>query len=143
MAEPRAELAPADGRPLSLNSLRQWRVYAGLLEGLPTRERNDAEIASIVAQAREMDRHEPFVVTPEQRPIAYEGRYRFGTPATLPAICCVARFTSLQPARDSEMHYSLLTVIWFQDDYAFPLSEGAAEAIARLDWQRLALDAKY
>jgi hypothetical protein len=143
MAESRSELKLTDGRSISLNSLRQWRVYAGLLEGLPTRERNDAEIASIVAQARETDRHEPFVVIPQQQPIAYEGRYPFGTPAALPSICCVARFTSHRPARDTKMDYSLLTVIWFQDDFAFPLSEGAARAIARLDWHELALDAEY
>jgi hypothetical protein len=143
MAAPLPELKPSDGRSLTLDSLRQWRVYSGLLEGLPTRERNDAELASIIAQARETDRHEPYVVIPQQRPIKYEGRYPFGEPASLPGICCVARFTSHQPARDQKMDGSVLTVIWFQDGYAFPLSEAAAQAIARLDWQELARDIEY
>jgi len=36
-----------------------------------------------------------------------------------------------------------LTVIWFQDEYAFPLSEDAERAIHTLDWQRLASEGEY
>lgn len=38
-------------RAITLESLKQWTVYSGLLEGYPTRERNDAEIQRLVADA--------------------------------------------------------------------------------------------
>jgi len=47
--------------------------------------------------------------------------------------------TSSRPKLDC----SGLTVIWFQDEYAFPLSEDAERAIHTLDWQRLASEGTY
>jgi hypothetical protein len=133
----------ATGRVLSLESLDQWFVYAGLLEGLPTRERNDAEIEMILARARQRDRYEPFLITPIQRPLESHLPFRFGEATALPAIACVARFFSQKPARDPKLDCSGLTVIWFQDEYAFPLSEDAERALHTLDWQRLASEGTY
>jgi hypothetical protein len=140
---PHHKLTLSDGRVVSLESLRQWLVYAGLLEGLPTREQNDAEIAALVAKARADDRHDPLLIPPAQRPIAYEGRYPFGEPACLPPVACVARLRSHKPARDMGMDCSDLTVIWFQDDYAFPLSAEAEQSIMAIDWAKLARDDQY
>jgi hypothetical protein len=36
------------------------------------------------------------------------------------------------------VHVTCLTVIWFQDGYAFPLSSEASTAIRALDWETLA-----
>jgi hypothetical protein len=143
MSLPRNKLKLLCGRTVSVHSLRQWSVYAGLLEGLPTRERNDADLARIVAEARQAEGHEPFVIAPTQKPIEYNGRYPFGQPAALPAICCVARLHSFQPAQNSAMDCSDLTVIWFQDDYAFPLSEEVERQIYAIDWTALAHDDEY
>ncbi len=129
------------GRNVYLQSLKQWSVYAGLIEGLPTRERNDDMIQQLVAEASRRDGHAPLLITPVQPLIPYdEGRYPFGVPAMLPAIGCVARFHCGAPARNHQRNHSDLTVIWFQDDFAFPLSEQAAQAIHEMDWETLAND---
>jgi hypothetical protein len=121
----------ASGRTIRLHALDQRAVYAGLLEGLPTREMNARTIDAIIREARARTGQEPFLIAPAQTRIEYEGRYPFGEPATLPGIGCVADFVS---SGKDPLHYTSLTVIWFQDDYAFPLSAEAAAALTALDW---------
>jgi hypothetical protein len=129
------ELTLASGRTLYLTSLRQSATYEGLVEGLPTREMNADTIAGFVEEARERSGHEPFVIQPVETPITHEGKYPFGEPARIPAIACVADFTSKGKTWD---YRSSLTVIWFQDEYAFPLDASVESALLALDWDRLA-----
>ena len=129
------ELTLKSGRTIRLESLRQWTVYGNLIEGLPTRERNATELDSIRRETRDRDGHDPYLIEPTQTPIEYESRYPFGEPAALPAICCVAHFVS---SGGDALRYTRLTVIGFQDDYAFPLSAAAEAALITLDWGRLA-----
>jgi hypothetical protein len=75
------------------------------------------------------------VIEPVQTPIKYDGRYPFGEPASLPAIACVADFTSTGKSWE---YRSSLTVIWFQAEYAFPLDVNVEAALLALDWDRLA-----
>jgi hypothetical protein len=129
------EFTLKSGRTLRLDSLRQWAVYSGLLEGLPTRERNDAMLEGLRTEARGRDGHEPYLIEPTQTPIEYEGKYPFGEPAALPPICCVAHFSS--DALDA-LHYTCLSVIWFQHDYAFPISAEVEAELSSLNWGKLA-----
>lgn len=131
------------GRIVLLESLKQWHVYAGLLEGVPTRARNDAELQRLVDESRRQHGHEPFLITPVQERIQIERSHRRGEPARLPAIGCIGRFYSHQPARDRGMDCSDLTIIWFQDDYAFPLSPDVEQTILAVDWVKLARDSQY
>ena len=139
----RASFTLSNGFTVRLESLEQWAVYAGLLEGLPTKQRNDAELKRLVDEAERRDGHPPFLIIPVQEPIRYEGRYPFGEPARLPSIGCIGRFHSLEPARDSSKDCSDLTIIWFQNDYAFPLDLETERAIAAVDWKTLARDGEY
>lgn len=143
MRSGRSQFTLSNGRMVSLQSLEQWAVYAGLLEGLPTRERNDSELKHLVERVGRKDGHPPFLVAPAQTPIHREKRYPFGDPARLPSIGCIGRFHSFQPARDPSMDCSDLTIIWFQEDYAFPLSPEADLAIVGVDWDTLARDGEY
>ncbi len=114
-------------------SLHQWVVYNGLLEGLPTREMNAGMIEHARSEARTRTGHESFLIEPAQTQIQDVGDYPFGEPAALPAIGCVADFVSF-----GGNYYTSLTVIWFQDDYAFPISPEAERALVALDWENLA-----
>jgi hypothetical protein len=96
-----------------------------------------------VEDARQHDGHDAFLIVPVQQPIKHDGRYPFGDPAALPSIACMGRFHSHKPARDSSKDCSDLTMIWFQDDYAFPLSADAERAIIAVDWDGLACDRDY
>jgi hypothetical protein len=139
----RSRFTLSNGRTIGLQSLKQWAVYAGLLEGLPTRQRNHAELKRLVEEVGRQDGRAPLLITPVQEPIEYEGRYPFGEPARLPSIGCIGRFHSHEPASDSSKDCSDLTIIWFQDDYAFPLSPEVERAIVTVDWDALARDGAY
>jgi hypothetical protein len=114
---------------ISCQSIRQWRTYAGLLEGLPTRQKNERDIEHLLKQERERGwwAGEPYLVPPVVRPIEYEvgRRYPFGDPEALPNVTCVARYVA---------YPSELTIIWFQDEFAFPIDPQVLEHLQGLDW---------
>ncbi len=137
------ELVLNSGRQIYLRSLKQWEFYEGLLEGLPTVEMNRRRLERIVAEHR-VPYGEPFVIQPDEKPIEYTGgRYPFGTPAAFPGIACVGRFDSLSPVGDRDKDFSGLVVIWFQQDFAFPIARDVVEELQRLAWESLALDMEY
>ena len=92
MTSARSHFMLSTGRSVGLQFLEQWQVYAGLLEGLPTKEGNDAELKRLVEKTSRQDGHPPLLITPVQEPIQYEGHYPFGEPAKLPPIACTGRF---------------------------------------------------
>jgi hypothetical protein len=139
----RGQFTLSDGRAVRLRSLDQWSVYAGLLEGLPTRERNERQIEHVVLKAKEQDRHPPFLIVPIQEPIEVGESHPLGEPTRLPPVGCVGRFRSPKPAHDQAMDCSDLTIVWFQSDYAFPLSPEVERAIITVDWVNLARDSEY
>lgn len=136
-------LTLSSGRAVQLVAMKQSLTYEGLLEGLPTKRMNDAQLERLVATATRDDGHPPLLITPTQTPIPYEGRYFLGDPASLPSIVCIGRFFHSAPARDTTKHCSSLTIIWLQDDYAFPISAEAEHAIINADWTSLACDQEY
>ncbi|MHB8901764.1 MAG: hypothetical protein ACYC6Y_23660, partial [Thermoguttaceae bacterium] len=82
---------------------------------------------------------------PTEIPIAYEREqpYPFGTPAKLPRIECIARFVRPQFARDKTKDLSQLVVIWYQDDFAFPVDEEIAEKFKAINWNAEAADGEW
>lgn len=121
------------GGTISCSSLRQWRTYTGLLEGLPTRQMNERDIEHLLKQERDRGwwAGEPYLVPPVVRSIEYDGKYPFGVPEALPHVTCVARYISY-PAE--------LTVIWFQQEFAFPIDPQVFDHLQGIDWARLAID---
>ena len=119
------ELDLLSGRRIYLLELRQYLTYEGLLEGLPTAERNKQRLERLVAEYRDKPyAGGPYLIRPAERPIEYNRGgepYPFGTPSALPAVTCVGRFDSLQPARNQSSELSGLVVIWFQEEFAFPI----------------------
>jgi uncharacterized protein (TIGR02996 family) len=147
-SEFRYDIRLASGRWIYLNSLRQERVYAGLLEGLPTRDLNQGIIDRLVEGERRAHPHDelpPLLLTPEQRPIKHSKReyYPFGEPAQLPEFSCVGHFISHSPARNMGMMMSTLTVIWFQDEFAPPIGPDVWPQFRAIDWDQHAEDGDY
>ena len=56
----------------------------------------------------------------------------------LPAVTCICGLEAPRSTRDDDLDLSVLTLIWFQDEYALPIQEDVATAIHLLDWDRLA-----
>jgi len=59
---------------------------------------------------------------------------RQGTAAALPSITCIARFMSDVLPNDHENIASVLCVIWFQGDFAFPVDPLVLMELASMDW---------
>jgi hypothetical protein len=140
------ELELPSGRTIHLQELRQYRTYEGLLEGLPTLERNREGVERLVAQHggfRFSGR--PYLVAPRETPLEYHGGrpYPFGTPSALPGVTCIGRFESGQPARDRARDYSRLVVIWFQEEFAFPIAPSVVAELLTIDWAEHATDDDY
>src|SRR3954471_3113148 len=129
-----------NGRDVSVDSIRQWYTYGGLLEGLPTDRMNRRLIDGLLREERERG-GEPYLVPPPVRPLPQwaDRPYPFGIPEALPAVACVARLSS-SPARDQTMDGSGLTVIWFQEDFAFPIDPAVLAQLRDLDWGERAID---
>ena len=132
----RASLELAPGRKIELMGIDQYGTYEGLLLGVPTREMNQEKMDRLrVSYLRPGEYGVPLLLEPEQRPIEVPSHiHRIGTPARLPAVTCIARFMSgaLQDCGDI---WSVLRVIWYQDDFAFPIAEGVLQQIAAIDWE--------
>ncbi|GAA2800359.1 hypothetical protein GCM10010505_28970 [Kitasatospora aburaviensis] len=66
----------------------------------------------------------------------------FGPVELLPAVTCVGSFSSqpIDPERDSVLHYSALTVVWFQATPDIPSGEDADHGLRGICWDDLARD---
>jgi len=147
---PRKEPLPTNqielrsGIVVRMRELRQSGTYEGLLEGLPTRERNQQQLEYIQAQHCSHPFYgKPHLVPPLETVIDIGEPYPFGTPARLPAVICVARFMASKPVRDPRADYSCLTVIWLQDTFAWPPEPAMLEQLQAIDWIALASDREY
>ena len=140
------DLKLLSGREITLQGLEQRRVYEGMLEGLPTREKNQRILESLREQARRrLPSVEPYLVPPRETPIKWHRpeKYPFGDPARLPSVACIAHFRSSSPARDRNLDYSELVVVWLQEEFAFPIDPHVLEHLLALDWERLAGEWEY
>ncbi len=135
------------GTTIHLRSLDQSLVYGGWMAGVPTRETNQDAIERVVAKAREvLEGCEPYLIHPPARPIEPDPRPAFARrvpPERIPGVACIARFLSHQPARDPTSDFSQLVVVWFQDDFAFPIDPSVMEHLHALDWKRIAFGFGY
>ncbi len=140
-----SQLRLQSGRTIYLRSLRQQVTYGGLLEGFPTRQMNQDIIEGILSSERRRDAGDPYLIPPVQRPLEYPRArpYPFGEPVALPPVSCVARFTSLEPARDKAMDGSELVVVWFQGEFALPVDRQVVQQLLAIDWNQHAFDFDY
>jgi len=144
------ELPLRSGRTITLKRLNQVMTYAGLLEGTPNREMNDRHIEYALREAQEMyvAGFRPHLIPPPRQdyyrtPGDMQRIRDFSPhhiPEWLPVVQCVGSFQSGVTARNPDMHVSVLTVVWFQDEYAPPIREPALSQLRELDWESLAVD---
>lgn len=140
------ELDLPSGRRLFLRHLQQYVTYAGRLEGFPTAGENKRTVQRLIAEYRDRPYPgEPYLIPPTERPIEFLGgrRYPFGTPSALPAVTCIGRFESLSPARDPQCDGSGLVVIWFQEEFAFPIDASVVAQLLTIKWEKHAGDWTY
>ena len=131
-----AELGLLSGKGIHLRELWQYLTYDGLLEGLPTEEMNERTLQHLLARYKDRPYPgAPYLIRPTQRRIDSSQRdpYPFGNPSALPRVTCISRFESRDAALDQP--FSGLVVIWFQQEFAFPIDPAVVTQIETIDWQ--------
>jgi|CXWL01.1.fsa_nt_gi hypothetical protein len=141
------EFQLASGRNINLIGINQRETYAGFLEGMPTKEINQLLIKEAVEAAKQLWNEAPYLIEPIETPIIWKREYPLGIPASIPGKVCISQLRSFYPRGEnmglSGLEYSLLTLVWFQDEFAFPIDDSILEKIHSLDWDRYATDCQY
>jgi hypothetical protein len=129
---------------IRLIALNQYRIYEGLIEGVPTEEMNRRIIEGAVRDAKEtFGDSEPLLIPPRQEALDIGRDYPFGKPATLPRVQCIAFFTCLWPTPRGQAHdYSWMNMVWFQEQLAMPIDAEVLDAIKAVDWLKLATNSE-
>ncbi|HEY1186171.1 MAG TPA: TIGR02996 domain-containing protein [Gemmata sp.] len=128
------------GRAIEITGLNQRPVYGHFTLGAPRVADNDRKVDEIVRTEQNRTGRAVHLIRPRQRPIAGDSNRPEHKRALLPGIVCVATFTSFEPARDENLVYSELDIIWFQNFPALPLDPGVREQIRAIDWNQHAHD---
>ena len=147
----RCKLVLASGRDVIVERLHQSQTYAGLLEGFPDARMNDRHIEAALERARSLcsKRENPYLITPVRRSFLRKPGDMVSLNAAgnvaewLPQVTCFARFKSHQPARDPTKDISMLTVVWYQEEFALPILEPALSSLVGLDWSMHATDEEW
>jgi hypothetical protein len=122
------------GIEIFLDHIFQYRTYGGLIEGSPSSSLNRQLIEKANRHVKEKLWKDsfPYMIDP-----VIQIRPAYPTPS-LPAVVCLAQFESWHAARDLGANMSWLSVVWFQDDFAFPIDPQVLEHIKAVDWESLA-----
>jgi hypothetical protein len=140
------------GRSIILEELLQKQTYAGLLEGIPFASFNDQRMKWALETGRTkcINESEPLLIAPDRRDYLREPgdmehfrSYKGGRPEWLPMVQCIGGFKSISPAHNYNMDGSHLVVVWFQNEFAPPISNGALEKMKSIDWESSATDYEY
>ncbi|HBX77254.1 MAG TPA: hypothetical protein DEG43_06395 [Acidimicrobiaceae bacterium] len=128
------DLTNSSGRLVTATNVEQWRVYAGLIEGLPTQEMNRTKVERAEQEAIERWGGPVILIPPNEQPVPWNSDrpYPFGTPSALPAIGVRAHFTSSEV---DPLAMSSLTIVWFQEDWAPPVDASVLAAIRSVEWE--------
>jgi hypothetical protein len=146
-----SEIEFVTGERVVLHALHQWLTYGAWLEGSPSREWNDRIIAGDMRRAETYcpEKAKPVLIPPERRPYLREPEentrnreFMRKESEWLPMLTCVGVFQGA-PARDKTKHMGILTVIWYQSEYAPPIEAVSAEQLRNLSWVNLATDVEY
>jgi len=122
----------------NIKRMMQWHTYDGLLNGLPTIEMNNRHLVVAKEEAKKICYHdEIYLIEPKQTPIPHKGEYPFGEPASLPAVTCIAKIRYIFPFRDKTKDYSSLGIVWFQEDFAFPIDKDVLEKIKAIPFREI------
>ncbi|MBG6129977.1 hypothetical protein IWQ47_001940 [Aquimarina sp. EL_43] len=128
----------SNNRKAGLFRLTQWEIYDRLVEGVPTQSYNNREIERIKTDLRKRWKKIPVHVIEPKQEIKSEWINKKGERhQELPKIVCIGWFR-YEEINDLE-NSSTLVIVWFQNNYALPISRENLNAITNLDWDRLSI----
>ncbi|MFF3327830.1 hypothetical protein [Streptomyces sp. NPDC002889] len=139
-----AHIVLSSGRLIKLSEVRLSSTYGGMLEGYPSQRWNDLKLENLLRNAEKASPSAPVHLLAPVREYPDLPAGGFGPVELLPAVTCVGSFTSqpIDPERDSGLHHSALTVVWFQETPGIPSGEDADHALRSIFWDNLARDSE-
>lgn len=123
----------------TVEQIFQTRTYYGLLEGVPNSKINKRMVNADISKGKRLFGIDTVhLISPvEKKQIFPSGKEM----SSLPKITCFAELSHYKPMKDEEKECSTLCLIWYQDDFAFPIAEIILEQIKHLNWGELSEDA--
>lgn len=129
-----------------INELNQWHTYKNLLCGLPTAKLNQSILEDLADIAkRDFGISDIYVINPESQKVIHEIKdYPFGQVIRLPEITCMALISCFKDGKDELLldnfeipilHFQDIALVWFQDDFAFPIDENVLEKLKQTSWK--------
>ncbi|MGV3610074.1 MAG: hypothetical protein ACO1N0_03930 [Fluviicola sp.] len=117
---------------VSMEKLVQKYTYDGLLEGLPG-EIVNRMVLNNLEQSAKNDLHQEEIHILLPRAMNEE----------FPPVVCIAYMECLAVFKNSKKNYSSLGVIWFQDDFAFPIETAVLEQFKSIPFRKLCGEFEY
>ncbi|MCL7763025.1 hypothetical protein MPF19_06310 [Polaribacter sp. Z014] len=113
-----------------ISSIEQNLTYSNLLEGFPNQSYN-AEI--IYREGKDKYFNEIYVIDPKQTQILYLSEDNYA----IPKVTCRITVRSNKNLKDAGKDFSSLRIVWFQDDYVFPIDKEIIENLKEIPYHKL------
>lgn len=127
----------------TLASIHQKITYNGLLEGYPCEKVNNMILHNTKIKARNLfSLDEIYIIQPIIKAVE-EQHGSLVKIMELPLVTCIATLMCRKVFRDQDKHFSALTVIWFQDQYAFPIQEDIIKEIITVPFKEICGEFHY
>jgi hypothetical protein len=141
-----SDLIIETNKEVSIKSMIQWNTYSDISAGIPTDQFNEQIINWAKQSAKEFSRMEEiYLIEPKQTPIPddEEFHFPFAKPASLPRVTCVAKLWHDDVFRNTDKMFSSLCIIWFQEDYAFPIDQDILNKIKEVPFSEVCGEFDY
>jgi DNA replication protein DnaD len=126
---------------VKIESLYQSETYKDVLFGYPTEHRNNRLINSILRKVHETNNPQSvYLIQPEQKLIDEDiEKYKspLDIPKEIPNIEYHLRVASDMVTNDKNQTDSTMLIIWFQDEFAFPIDPLILEQIKTIPFRKL------
>lgn len=151
----RSELTPdskillRSGRAIRLINVIQDSVHEGVKDELPNAQINQQQFDRLRSSPPDIfTGRSTILLEPHYRDVSTLDQsipwyYEDQEPQILPAISCLGIFKSDEPAENPEMDFSQLRILWYQENYLFPIDVAVMKQILDIDWNSHAFDGRY
>lgn len=123
---------------VSIKRITQRFTYEGQLEGYPNKIVNSIIRNQINNEARDYcGMNEIFLVEPIQIPATNNPAYPFPDAIELPPIVCIVELWYFGTFRDKTKDFSSLGLVWFQNDFSFPIEQEILDKIKEIPFSKI------
>ena len=119
-----------------ITKIVQYPTYIGLIEGFPNVNSNN-DILNEVKSKRNFSNYiddSVFLIEPKRTQFA---DWLFGKKEKLPIVTCIIEVECYDTFRDKTKAMSVLGIVWFQEDYAFPIDADILEKIKEIPFRKI------